>query len=105
MTGLSKFHNSVRPAKPPRPKSASTASPSAAAFKSQPALKKRSPLPVTTATLKLGSLAKLTKASPMAWDVRASIALALGRFKVMSKTAPWRSQITESVIRKIGLIG
>ena len=66
ITGLSKSHNSVSPAKPPGPKSASTASPSNAAFKSQPPQKNRSPAPIITATLKSASSLKEMKASPSA---------------------------------------
>ena len=66
MTGLSRSHNSVSPAKPPSPKSASIASPSDAAFKSHPPQKKRSPAPVITATRKLLLSLKLINASPSA---------------------------------------
>src|SRR5699024_12837879 len=46
---LSRLKISVNPANPPGPKSASGASPSAAAFKSQPAEKNFSPAPVIMA--------------------------------------------------------
>ena len=54
ITGLSSVKNSVRPAKPPGPWSASIASPATAADKSQPAEKKR-PVPVMMATRRAGS--------------------------------------------------
>ena len=88
MTGLLRSNNSVNPAKPPAPKSASGASPSAAAFKSQPAQKNRSPAPVIMATRKLGSSRKRINTSPISWLVLASIALAFGLSNIISSTEP-----------------
>ena len=51
ITGLFKPRNSCSPPNPPLPYSPSTASPDAAAFKSQPGQKNFSPAPVTITTL------------------------------------------------------
>ena len=55
MTGLPMSRNSVRPANPPGPWSASALSPAAAAFRSQPAQKNFSPAPVRIPTRSAGS--------------------------------------------------
>ncbi len=63
MTGLARPCSSVSPAKPPGPWSASTASPAAAALRSQPAQKNRLPAAVTIPTRRSGSLSRRANAS------------------------------------------
>jgi hypothetical protein len=88
MTGLPRSKNSVRPANPPGPWSASMPSPAAAAFRSQPALKNRSPAPVRIAARSAGSERSESNAAYSARLVGTSIALALGRSRVMTRTGP-----------------
>ncbi len=95
ITGLSRSNSSVRPAKPPGPYPSS--SPAAAAFRSQPAEKKRSPAPVTIATLSPGSSLNPTNASPSSLLVAASIAFALGRSIVTSRIESRRSARMPSI--------
>jgi hypothetical protein len=96
MTGLPRSKNSVRPANPPGPWSASTPSP---AFRSQPALKNRSPAPVRTATRSPGSARRRSKARYRAWLVGTSIALAFGRSRVMTRTGPSARASTAITLR------
>src|SRR4029077_11950589 len=88
MTGLPMSKNSVMPANPPGPWSASIASPAAAAFKSQPAQKKRSPAPVRIPARSRGSRRSRSNASYSALLVATSTALALGRSRVTTSTWP-----------------
>src|SRR5215472_5216851 len=88
MTGLVRPCNSVSPAKPPGPWSASTASPAAAARRSQPAQKNRPPAAVTIPTRRSGSFSRRANASYSAWLVATSTALAGGRSSVISSTPP-----------------
>src|SRR5215467_4705934 len=86
MTGLVRPCSSVSPAKPPGPWSASTASPAAAARRSQPAQKNRPPAAVRIPTRRSGSLSRRANASYSAWLVATSTALAGGRSSVISGT-------------------
>src|SRR5215470_5079030 len=88
MTGLARPCSSVSPAKPPRPWSAPAPSPAAAALRSQPAQKNRSPAAVTIPARRSGSPSRRANASYKARLVAASIALAGGRSSVISSTPP-----------------
>src|SRR5215468_5103229 len=88
MTGLARPCSSVSPAKPPGPWSASASSPAAAALRSQPAQKNRSPAAVTIPARRSGSPSRRANASYSARLVAASIALAGGRSSVISSTPP-----------------
>src|SRR5689334_20709132 len=88
MTGLVRPCSSVSPANPPGPWSASASSPDAAALRSQPAQKNRSPAAVTIPTRRSGSLSRRANASYSARLVAASIAFAGGRSSVISRTPP-----------------
>ena len=83
MTGFPRSKYSVKPAKPPGPWSASIASPFVAAWRSQPAEKKR-PVPVMIATLRLASSCNRLNAEYSILLVATSMALALGRSRVMT---------------------
>src|SRR5262245_15950371 len=87
-TGLARPCSSVSPAKPPGPWSASASSPAAAALRSQPAQKNRSPAAVTIPTRMSGSLSRRANASYRARLVAASIALAGGRSGLSPRTSP-----------------
>src|SRR5262249_39908023 len=69
ITGFARACSWVSPAKPPGPWSASTASPAAAALRSQPAQKNRPPAAVTIPTRRPGSLSRRANASYSAWLV------------------------------------
>src|SRR5579863_4635305 len=91
MSGLSRLRGWFRPPKPPTPQSSSDASPAAAAFRSQPGEKKRSPAPVTIATRSAGSSRKALNTAFRRRLAARSMALALGRSMVTSSTAPLRA--------------
>src|SRR5215472_7491243 len=63
-------------------------SPLAAALRSQPAQKKRSPAPVSTPTRRSGSRRSLSNAANSAWLVATSTAFAGGRSRVISRVCP-----------------
>src|SRR5260370_29215320 len=63
-------------------------SPAAAAFRSQPAQKKRSPAEVSRPTRRSGSRRSLSNAAYSAWLVATSMALAGDRSIVMSSVCP-----------------
>src|SRR5262245_59240710 len=88
ITGLRRPCSSVRPAKPPGPWSASTGSPAAAALRSQPAQKNRSPAPVMTPTRRSGSPSSLANAPYSAWLVATSTAFARGLSRMIVSTPP-----------------
>src|SRR5215831_4081217 len=94
MTGLVRPCNSVSPAKPPGPWSASTASPAAAARRSQPAQKNRPPAAVTIPARRSGSLSRRANAWYSAWLVATSTALAGGRSSMITSTPPAASALT-----------
>src|SRR5262249_7247533 len=78
--------------------SASMASPAAAAFRSQPAQKKRSPAPVRIPARSCGSCRSRPKASYSALLVATSTALALGRSRVTIRTWPSAETRTGSAL-------
>src|SRR6185437_4229989 len=88
MSGLSRLRGWLRPAKPPLPQSSSERSPAAAALRSQPGEKKRSPAPVMMQIRSAGSSRKAVKISFSRRLAARSMALALGRSRVTSRTAP-----------------
>ena len=88
MTGFQRFCGVSRPPKPPSPQSPSMPSPSAAALRSQPALKNFSPAPVKMPTFSVGSSRNNCQASLSSTLVCRSIALALGRSRTTSRTPP-----------------
>ena len=101
MTGLPRSKNSVSPANPPGPWSASMPSPSAAALRSHPALKNRSPAPVSTATRSAGSARNRSNAAYKARLAGTSIALAFGRSSVMTRTGPSARASTAITLRRV----
>src|SRR6185437_9117334 len=86
--GLSRLRGWFKPPKPPLPQSSSERSPAAAALRSQPGEKKRSPAPVTMQTRSAGSSRKAVKISFRRRLAARSMALAFGRSRVTSRTAP-----------------
>jgi hypothetical protein len=101
MTGLPRSKNSVSPANPPGPWSASMPSPSAAALRSHPALKNRSPAPVSIATRSVGSARNRSNAAYKARLVGTSIALAFGRSSVMTRTGPSARTSTAITLHRV----
>ena len=80
--------NSVSPANPPGPWSASTASPEAAALRSQPAQKKRSPAPVMTPVRRDASSRSRANAAYSSRLVATLTALAFGLSSVTTRVDP-----------------
>jgi len=86
----------VKPPKPPTPQSASDFWPAAAAFRSQPGEKNRSPAPVMMAILRDGSSRNSVTTALRRRLAARSMALALGRSMVISRTSPALTVVTPS---------
>src|ERR1700694_2010928 len=86
--GLSRLCGWFRPPNPPAPQSSSDSSPPAALFRSQPGEKKRSPAPVTMATRSAGSSRNIVNTWLRRRLAARSMAFALGRSMVTSRTGP-----------------
>src|SRR5882757_3385187 len=92
--GLLRLRGWFRPPNPPTPQSSSDFSPAAAALRSQPGEKKRSPAPVMIATLRDASSRNDVKISFSRRLAARSMAFALGRSMVTSKTSPALTALT-----------
>src|SRR3989338_258990 len=99
ITGLFRLGSSCKPPKPPTPQSPSTASPSAAAFRSQPGQKNFSPAARRIQTRKESSSRKSRNTSPITRLVFRLIALALGASSVTSRIAPSRRVLIGPSVR------
>src|SRR6266403_653113 len=99
MMGLLRFRGWFKPPKPPTPQSSSDFSPAAAALRSQPGEKKRSPAPVMIAILSDASSRNEVK-TPFSRRLAArSMAFALGRSMVTSRISPAFVTLTPSDMR------
>ena len=88
ITGLFRLRGWFKPPNPPTPQSSSDFSPAAAAFKSQPGEKKRSPAPVMMAIFRLASSRKALNTSFKRRLAARSMAFAFGRSMVISRMSP-----------------
>src|SRR5882762_325861 len=98
MMGLLRFRGWFRPPKPPTPQSSSDFSPAAAALRSQPGEKKRSPAPVMIAILSDASSRNEVKTSFSRRLAARSMAFALGRSMVTSNISPALTTLIPSIM-------